>query len=49
MPLLLIPLLSGGVGFGLGFFTSNGLNNIAKAGLVIGGGYVAYRYYGGKA
>ncbi|MCJ8320433.1 MAG: hypothetical protein MJK12_12420 [Colwellia sp.] len=48
MPLLLIPLLAGGTGFGLGFFASDGFGKIVKVGLVLGGGYVAYQMYQGS-
>ncbi|MGL1956286.1 MAG: hypothetical protein OCD00_03065 [Colwellia sp.] len=45
MPFLLYPLLAGGLGFGAGFFASNGISNLVKLGLVAGGGYVAYQIY----
>lgn len=49
MPFLLIPLLAGGAGFGLGFWASDGLGKAIKFTLVVGGGYVAYKYYKANA
>lgn len=48
MPLLLWPLLAGGVGFGGGFLASNGLNNLVKLTLLAGGGFIAYQVYQGS-
>jgi len=48
MPLLLWPLLAGVGGFGAGFFASDGLDRLFKAGLIIGVGYVGYQVYQGN-
>jgi len=44
MPLLLIPLLAGGVGFGAGYFTNSAMSNVVKFAAVGGGAYLLYRY-----
>jgi hypothetical protein len=44
MPLLLIPLLAGGVGFGVGYFTNSATANVVKLAAVGGGAYLLYRY-----
>lgn len=47
MPFLLVPLLAGGVGFGVGFFTGSEATKLLKWGVIAGGGYVAYQAYKG--
>lgn len=43
MPLLLLPLLAGGVGFGAGFWTGSGATKLIKLAMVGGGCYMAYQ------
>lgn len=48
MPLIvLIPLVTGGVGFGAGLFTGSAMTKTLKWGAVGGGCYLAYRAYKG--
>jgi len=44
MPLLLVPLLAGGVGFGAGWFSNSAMSNLVKYAAIGGGLYLAYRY-----
>lgn len=49
MPFLLIPLLAGGVGFGVGFFSGSATSRVVTVAAVGGAAYVGYRYFkGGK-
>ncbi len=43
MPLIvLLPLVAGGVGFGLGAWSGSGMSKMVTVGLVGGGAYAAY-------
>lgn len=42
MPLI---LLAGGLGFGAGFYTSEATATLIKTGVVVGAGYLAYKYW----
>ncbi|WP_180275417.1 hypothetical protein [Vibrio coralliilyticus] len=45
MPLVvLVPLMAGGLGFGVGFWSGSSATKLLKLGAVAGGGYFAYRW-----
>lgn len=49
MPIpLLIPIFTGITGFIGGMFTGNGLSNLFKGALVVGGGYLIFTQTRGK-
>lgn len=47
MPLIPIAIAAAG-GFGVGFFSSSGLEKLFKLGLLAGGGYLTYQYFKDK-
>jgi hypothetical protein len=46
MPLLLLPLAAGALGFGGGFIAANGLSKLLNVALVAGAAYLIYAKLG---
>lgn len=45
MPLIpLVPVIAGGLGFGAGFLTSEATGKAIKLAVVVGAGYLIYKY-----
>ena len=44
MPVMLVPIIAGGLGFGAGFWSGSGAGKFVKLAVIGGGCYAAYRF-----